>query len=59
MFAVKVEYEVFPDYERENKNRIQDFLKAIEELDKTRFRYTVYQDQEITYLGIQRRHLLS
>lgn len=46
MFAVKVEYEVLPGYERKNKNRIQDFLKAFEKLDKTRFRYTVYQDRE-------------
>ncbi len=40
MFAVKVEYEVFPEYEGENKDRIQDFLKAFEGLDNSRFRYS-------------------
>ena len=46
MFAVKVEYEVFPEYEGENKDRIQDFLKAFEGLDNSRFRYSVFQDRE-------------
>lgn len=46
MFAVKVEYEVFPEYEGENRNRIQDFLKAFEGLDNSRFRYSVFQDRE-------------
>lgn len=46
MFAVKVEYEVFPEYEGENRNRIQDFLKAFEGLDNSRFRYSVLQDRE-------------
>lgn len=46
MFAVKVEYIVFPEYEGENRNRIQEFLKAFVDLDNSRFRYTVFQDRE-------------
>lgn len=46
MFAVKVEYSVFPEYEEGNKVRIKEFLKAFKELDQRRFRYSVFQEKE-------------
>ncbi len=51
MINVIVTYKVKPEFVEENKQNIHNFLKDFEEMDATKFTYTVYvKDDGLTFV---------
>jgi hypothetical protein len=53
MINVIVSYQVKPEFVKENKANIEDFLKSFKNLDHTKFNYSVFLDSDgVTFTHI-------